>query len=93
MRLHFHTSRVGKSAILEQYVSRVFKARYKATVGSDFATKQVEVDDVRITMQVFAFVLSAYVTCITDMGYRRPRKISKHGRWILPWCRLLCYCV
>lgn len=37
---------------MNQYVNKKFSAQYKATIGADFLTKEVEVDDRVVTMQV-----------------------------------------
>ena len=44
--------RVGKTSLMNQYVNKKFSAQYKATIGADFLTKEVEVDDRVVTMQV-----------------------------------------
>lgn len=45
-------SRVGKTSLMNQYVNRKFSAQYKATIGADFLTKEVQVEDRMVTMQV-----------------------------------------
>jgi GTPase SAR1 family protein len=37
---------------MNQYVNRKFSNQYKATIGADFLTKEVMVDDRLVTMQV-----------------------------------------
>jgi Ras-related protein Rab-7A len=37
---------------MNQYVNKKFSASYKATIGADFLTKEVLVDDRLVTMQV-----------------------------------------
>ena len=37
---------------MNQYVSKKFSNQYKATIGADFCTKEVRVDDRLVTMQV-----------------------------------------
>ena len=44
--------RVGKTSLMNQYVNRKFSAQYKATIGADFLTKEVQVEDRMVTMQV-----------------------------------------
>ena len=46
-------SGVGKTSLMNQYVRKRFNNRYKATIGADFLTKQVVVDDKRITLQIW----------------------------------------
>lgn len=45
-------SGVGKTSIMNQYVNKKFNNQYKATIGADFQTKEVVVDDRVVTMQV-----------------------------------------
>lgn len=44
--------RVGKTSLMNQYVNKKFSNQYKATIGADFLTKEVQVDDKLVTMQV-----------------------------------------
>lgn len=49
-----HTARtrsVGKTSLMNQYVNKKFSSQYKATIGADFLTKEVQVDDRLVTMQ------------------------------------------
>ena len=46
------SSRVGKTSLMNQYVNKKFSGQYKATIGADFMTKEVQVDDRLVTMQV-----------------------------------------
>lgn len=46
-------SGVGKTSLMNQYVNKKFSAQYKATIGADFLTKEVEVDDRVVTMQIW----------------------------------------
>ena len=43
---------VGKTSLMNQYVNKKFSSQYKATIGADFLTKEVQVDDRLVTMQV-----------------------------------------
>jgi len=45
-------SGVGKTSLMNQYVNKKFSGAYKATIGADFLTKEVLVDDRLVTMQV-----------------------------------------
>ena len=42
---------VGKTSLMNQYVNKKFSSQYKATIGADFLTKEVQVDDRLVTMQ------------------------------------------
>ncbi|KAL9101157.1 MAG: hypothetical protein Q9163_003559 [Psora crenata] len=46
-------SGVGKTSLMNQYVNKKFSASYKATIGADFLTKEVMVDDRLVTMQLW----------------------------------------
>ncbi|ORZ20700.1 vacuolar biogenesis protein [Absidia repens] len=46
-------SGVGKTSLMNQYVSKSFSNQYKATIGADFLTKEVLVDDRLVTMQIW----------------------------------------
>ena len=44
---------VGKTAIINQFVNREFTEQYKASIGSDFSTKQLDIDGKFITLQIW----------------------------------------
>ncbi|KAK8866274.1 hypothetical protein M9Y10_009233 [Tritrichomonas musculus] len=44
---------VGKTSLLNQFVNREFTAQYKATIGSDFSSKQLDIDGKFITLQIW----------------------------------------
>jgi Ras-related protein Rab-7A len=46
-------SSVGKTSLMNQYVNARFSSQYKATIGADFLTKEVMIDDKLVTLQVF----------------------------------------
>jgi Ras-related protein Rab-7A len=35
----------GKTSLMNQYVNKKFSVQYKATIGADFLTKEVMVED------------------------------------------------
>jgi len=43
---------VGKTSLMNQYVSQKFSTQYKATIGADFLTKEITIDDKIVTLQV-----------------------------------------
>lgn len=45
---------VGKTSLMNQYVQKKFSKEYKATIGADFLTKEIQIDDKLVTMQVCA---------------------------------------
>ena len=46
-------SGVGKTSLMNQYVNKKFSNQYKATIGADFLTKEVLVEDRLVTMQIW----------------------------------------
>lgn len=46
-------SGVGKTSLMNQFVNKKFSNQYKATIGADFLTKEVMVDDRMVTLQVW----------------------------------------
>merc|ERR1712187_454790 len=46
-------SGVGKTSLMNQYVNKKFTNQYKATIGADFLTKEVMIDDKVATMQIW----------------------------------------
>ncbi|KAI9338926.1 small GTPase superfamily [Zopfochytrium polystomum] len=46
-------SGVGKTSLMNQYVNKKFSNQYKATIGADFLTKEVNVEDRAVTMQIW----------------------------------------
>jgi Ras-related protein Rab-7A len=46
-------SGVGKTSLMSQFVNRKFSSQYKATIGADFLTKEIIVDDKLVTLQIW----------------------------------------
>jgi len=46
-------SGVGKTSLMNQYVNKKFSGQYKATIGADFLTKEVVIEDRLVTMQIW----------------------------------------
>eukprot|EP01126_Amoeba_proteus_P037080 TRINITY_DN3800_c0_g1_i1.p1 TRINITY_DN3800_c0_g1~~TRINITY_DN3800_c0_g1_i1.p1 ORF type:complete len:213 (+),score=30.27 TRINITY_DN3800_c0_g1_i1:46-684(+) len=46
-------SGVGKTSLMNQYVHHRFNQQYKATIGSDFLTREVVVDGIRVQLQIW----------------------------------------
>lgn len=44
---------VGKTSLMNQYVQKKFSKEYKATIGADFLTKEIQVDDKLVTLQIW----------------------------------------
>ena len=49
----FFFSLEGKTSLLLRYVNGTFTGSYKATIGADFDCKQVSVDGVAVTLQLW----------------------------------------
>ncbi|XP_056159274.1 ras-related protein Rab7 isoform X1 [Syzygium oleosum] len=47
------TPRVGKTSLMNQYVNKKFSNQYKATIGADFLTKEVQLEDRLFTLQIW----------------------------------------
>lgn len=62
--------RVGKTSLMNQYVNKKFSNQYKATIGADFLTKEVMVDDRLVTMQVRTYSTSLFfIPLLLLIGY------------------------
>jgi Ras-related protein Rab-7A len=46
-------SGVGKTSIMYRYINNKFSFQYKATIGADFFTKEILVDDRLVTLQIW----------------------------------------
>jgi len=46
-------SGVGKTSLMNQFVRNKFSNQYKATIGADFLTKEVIIDDRKVTLQIW----------------------------------------
>ena len=84
-------SGVGKTAILHKYVTGNFIQEHKATIGADFLTKEINVEDKVVTLQVISTHIHCEIACYSlltninkkDMGHCRSRKISEFRQCIL----------
>ena len=78
-------SGVGKTSLMNQYVNKKFSNQYKATIGADFLTKEVMVDDRLVTMQIWdtagQVVHRSFSTMIT-ISTPRFRRGSSHLGWL-----------
>jgi Ras-related protein Rab-7A len=45
-------SGVGKTSLMNQYVNKRYTEQHKATIGADFLTKEVMIEDKLVTLQV-----------------------------------------
>lgn len=62
-------SSVGKTSLMNQYVIKRFSNQYKATIGADFLTKEVVVDDRVVTMQVYLNLFCLIFVCYDGAVY------------------------
>jgi len=46
-------SGVGKTSLMNQFVNNKFSSQYKATIGADFMTKDIVIDDKQVSMQIW----------------------------------------
>lgn len=46
-------SGVGKTSVMNQYITRTFSSQYKATIGADFMNKDMEIDDNYVSLQIW----------------------------------------
>lgn len=44
---------VGKTSLMERYIEHRFSHQYKATIGADFLTKDVVIDDTAVNLQIW----------------------------------------
>lgn len=75
--------RVGKTALMNQFLHKKFIPQYKATIGSEFYSKDVLVEDQLVTLQVPAIYRDV------DLGHGRTREVSKSGQRLLQGGRML----
>ncbi|CAO3591465.1 unnamed protein product [Absidia cylindrospora] len=68
-------SGVGKTSLMNQYVNKKFSSQYKATIGADFLTKEVMVNDKLVTMQSPRCLTSSLI----NLGYGWSRKFQSLG--------------
>ncbi|AEE82786.1 RAB GTPase homolog G3A [Arabidopsis thaliana] len=46
-------SGVGKTSLMNQYVHKKFSMQYKATIGADFVTKELQIGEKLVTLQIW----------------------------------------
>mmetsp|Transcript_12083 Transcript_12083/g.18430 ORF Transcript_12083/g.18430 Transcript_12083/m.18430 type:complete len:208 (-) Transcript_12083:131-754(-) len=46
-------SGVGKTSLMDRYINKKWAAQYKATIGADFLTKEIEIEDKLVTLQIW----------------------------------------
>jgi GTPase SAR1 family protein len=75
---------------MNQYVNKKFSGQYKATIGADFLTKEVMVDDKLVTMQVIIIIITirkkgmlieehnSLIHTITRFGIQQVKSVFNH---------------
>jgi hypothetical protein len=53
---------------MNQFVNKKFTGQYKATIGADFLTKEIPVEEKPVTMQVWMY-LSRFGTLLDRNGF------------------------
>ena len=61
---------VGKTALINQYVHNTFSIQYKATIGVDFQTKDVLVNDQIVSMKIWDTAGQERFRSLTSLFYR-----------------------
>lgn len=84
-------SSVGKTALINRYVNQNFSGNFKATIGTDLASKQIFINNQLVTLQV-SWKLTSFLFLneflVTDMGYGRTRTFPIFGGILLSRCWL-----
>jgi len=78
--------RVGKTSLMNQYVNKKFSNQYKATIGADFLTKEVMVDDRLVTMQVcfHCFLSVTWRNNVDELIFFVKSSSDQAGDYLLP---------
>mmetsp|Transcript_36130 Transcript_36130/g.110816 ORF Transcript_36130/g.110816 Transcript_36130/m.110816 type:complete len:89 (+) Transcript_36130:202-468(+) len=70
---------------MNQYVSKRFSSAYKATIGADFLTKEIMIDDKLVTLQIWDTAGSfSKVQCCDLRGLP-----CRSGTLSIAWCCIL----
>lgn len=56
---------VGKSSLINRYVNKKFTNQYKATIGCDFLTIEIIIDNEPVTIQVRKFNVCDTTRCFS----------------------------
>lgn len=63
-------SGVGKTSLMNRFVNQKFSNQYKATIGADFLTKELIIDEKLVTMQIWDTAGQERFRTITSSYYR-----------------------
>ena len=61
---------VGKSAIRERFLGRAFKSNYLATIGADFATKSITINDISYKLQIWDLAGQQHFSKVRSLYYK-----------------------
>ena len=84
---------------MNQYVSSRFSSQYKATIGADFLTKEILVDDKLVTLQIWDTAGQERFQSLGMAFYRGADAcmlaydITNPKRWVVCVCVCVCVCV
>lgn len=81
--------RVGKTSLMNQYVNKKFTSQYKATIGADFLTKEVMVDDRLVTMQVSVYCVTKTYIIHVYVVYRYGILLGRRGSRVWVWLSIV----
>ncbi len=85
---------VGKTSLVNRYLTGVFKEHYKITIGADFFVKRLNLNGTKITLQIwdfagedrFKFILPSYIIgssgCIFMFDITRFSSIKNLSDWM-----------
>ena len=85
---------VGKTTLVNRYLTGVFQDRYNITIGADFFVKQINVNEIKVTLQIwdfagekrFRFILPSYIIgssgCIFMYDITRYSSIKHVDDWL-----------
>ncbi|MFW9852669.1 MAG: GTP-binding protein [Candidatus Thorarchaeota archaeon] len=85
---------VGKTSLRRNYLGETFKANYNMTLGADFATNYLTIDDMKITMVIWDLAGQPRFNVVREVYYRgtkgallvfdlsRPESYESLANWV-----------
>lgn len=85
---------VGKTTLVNRYLTGVFQDRYNITIGADFFVTQIDVNEIKVSLQIwdfagekrFRFILPSYIIgssgCIFMYDITRYSSIRNVDDWM-----------
>ncbi len=86
---------VGKTALRDRYLGKEFKGTYTMTIGADFASKQIALEDQELKFQIWDLAGQPRFKAVREAYYRgavgallifdvvRPESFENTPQWIL----------